>query len=218
VRRRKFKKYLLQAPKHYEKPQNQNTDGESGPSSDGGIRRDDNQSQDQNQQTQKPSRSATRSSRSNYDRGGFPNPVSAVFHAASSQLRQRLHPSSPQSGHHTSSSHHEKRGYLSFDHQSRARRNSHFPDLSHQEQYEIGHLEVQAMSLLAWVMIVYSAGAQLLAVMIWAPYFSAGHYTHPDFSNGFETSRTWFAFFEVGRPKNAFRRADGQFYPGILHV
>jgi hypothetical protein len=125
--------------------------------------------------------------------------VTALFHSASSQLRKRLHPSSPNSNHHSSSSHDAKRRYLSFDHKAKAQRNSHFTGLSQDEQYEVGQLEYKAMTLLAGVMVTYAIVCQLLAVVIWAPYFSAGHYTDPDFDNGFETSRTWFAFFEVTR-------------------
>jgi hypothetical protein len=192
-RRQRFKAYLKHAPKNFEKINDQTSDHESHGSGESDTRQEGDQEQ---QQSQRPARSTTTTSR-NYDRGGFPNPVTALFHSASSQLRKRLHPSSPNSNHHSSSSHDEKRRYLSFDHKAKAQRNSHFTGLSQDEKYEVGQLEYKAMTLLAGVMVTYAILCQLLAVVIWAPYFSAGHYTDPDFDNGFETSRTWFAFFEV---------------------
>jgi hypothetical protein len=115
--------------------------------------------------------------------------------------------------------HHQKRGYLSFDHNTRAGRNSKFAGLSDEQRIEIGQLELKAMTLLAVVMAAYILTSQVLMVVIWAPYFSAGHYTYPDFSNGFETSRTWFSVFQVESNFSRHHESDDIInLLGVLHV
>jgi hypothetical protein len=200
VRRQKFKKYLRHAPQHFQSALED--DNEAGASSsartkndqrnqkgDGRGSNDGHTSKPKNESPQIGSNALPR--KQTYDRGGFPNPIIALYHSASSQLRQRYLSPSSKLGHHSSENHHKKREYLSFDHRSRVHRNSHFPDLSGEERSEIGQLELRAMTLLVGIMLGYMLVLQLFAVIIWAPYFSAGHYTDPDFVSGFETSRTW---------------------------
>jgi hypothetical protein len=59
-----------------------------------------------------------------------------------------------------------------------------------EQQAELGVLELRAMTLLCWVVGAYMLASQLVAIVIWAPYFEAGHFD-TILANGFETSRTW---------------------------
>jgi hypothetical protein len=183
VRRHKFRRYLRHAPRKYQNGPEDDNEVNADQSSQDDLQEDESQSQPKD--IDKDRHSPTPAPRYNYYRGGFPNPIVSLYHTASSKLRSRRQPSKQ------GSEGRNKHQYLSFDHRSRTSRNSDFRALSNHERVEVGQLELQAMSLLAIVMITYMIIAQLLAVIIWAPYFSAGHYTDPDFDNGFETSRTW---------------------------
>ena len=57
------------------------------------------------------------------------------------------------------------------------------------------------MTVAICVLGVWWLGTQLIAVIIWAPYFGTGHYSD-SFSEDPTQSRTWFAFFEAASMLN----------------
>ena len=137
-------------------------------------------------------------------RGGYPNPLGGAFARVGGLLhRPRANRRAPGSSADylldgiTSVRNSHFIGIRSEKHRAHVRR----PLKRSYSTMQIICLEISAMSVAICVLGVYWIGTQLLAVIIWAPYFGAGHYAS-SFSEDPTQSRTWFAFFEAASMLN----------------